>query len=73
MLLTKLDEAKISDVGLGKLIYGEGTVATQMGSFMWASPEQLTGGIAGISSDIYRYVLKVDILSSTCMDLSPYL
>lgn len=56
VLLTKTDEAKIGDVGLGKLIHGADTTATQMGTFMWASPEQLMGGAASTASDIYRCV-----------------
>ena len=53
ILLSEKDEAKISDVGLGKLIAGPSVTATQQGSFLWASPEQLLGTPTTIASDIF--------------------
>ncbi|KAK9787609.1 hypothetical protein WJX73_009481 [Symbiochloris irregularis] len=53
ILLSNNDEAKISDVGLGKLIQGPCTTATQQGSFYWASPEQLLGNPTSTMSDMF--------------------
>ncbi|KAK9785595.1 hypothetical protein WJX73_001741 [Symbiochloris irregularis] len=53
ILLSNSDEAKISDVGLGKLISGPGMIATQAGSFYWASPEQLLGQATTTMSDMF--------------------
>lgn len=55
ILLTDSHVAKISDVGLGKLIAGGSIIASQMGSFMWASPEQLQGLECGFSSDMFSF------------------
>jgi len=53
-LLTETYEAKIADVGLGKLVSeANNKTATQQGSFMWASPEQLLGEYSSLSSDIF--------------------
>ena len=54
VLLSETFEAKIADVGLGKLVSEANTkIATQEGSFMWASPEQLQLGYTGLPSDIF--------------------
>ena len=54
VLLTETYEAKIADVGLGKIVSeANHRTATQAGSFMWASPEQLQLGSSGLPSDIF--------------------
>ena len=55
ILLNENLAAKIADVGLGKLVAGPGPIATQMGSPMWASPEQLQGYECGLASDIFSF------------------
>ena len=56
ILLAADGSARVADVGLGKFVAGMGTVATSDGSFMWASPEQLEGGVCTEASDMYRYI-----------------
>ena len=66
-----MDEAKISDVGLGKLIAGPCT-ATQQGSFYWASPEQLLGTPTTTASDMFSMatVCRDCVRFGVCLDNS---
>ena len=45
---------KIADLGLGKMISGLETIATQMGTLIWMAPEHLLG-TCGRPSDIFSF------------------
>ena len=64
MLLTKDTTAKISDVGLSKIMKGTRTAATQAGSLRWASPEQLFAQQVTLSSDIWSLAMTIFDLCS---------
>lgn len=66
VLLSKNLSAKISDVGLSKIMRGAATTATQAGTWRWASPEQISleRGVT-LASDIWSLaVLVFDLCSN---------
>ena len=53
LLIDHNGEVKIADLGLGKLVVGRDTTATQWGTFEWMAPEQILNGKSGLASDIW--------------------
>ncbi|KAK9811719.1 hypothetical protein WJX72_008958 [[Myrmecia] bisecta] len=53
ILLDSHDEPKIADIGLGKRLEGNFTIASCAGSYHWASPEQARGESVNMASDIF--------------------
>ena len=53
LLITADRQVKIADFGLGKLVNGPTTTATQQGTFVWMAPEQILRGVCSRASDIW--------------------
>lgn len=55
LLLTAEGRVKIADLGLGKMLSGQESLATQQGTHIWTSPEILLKGSFSLASDIWSY------------------